>query len=109
MGRAGSCGVNIKQARPAMAHHAFCGLAHRHLGESIEQLAPPWEARCEPVRHERRQDSRAARPRRRDRADYRHTIRQLMAQAIVLGNATDWTNFVKRNWTGYIGSRRSGG
>ncbi|MET9790561.1 hypothetical protein [Streptomyces canus] len=101
--------MNIKQARPAMAHHAFCGLARRHLGESIEQLEPRWQARCEPVRHERRRGSRAARPTRRDRADYRHTIRQLMGQAIVLGNATDWTNVVKRNWTGDIGSRRSGG
>lgn len=35
---------------------------------------------------------------RRDHADYRHTIRQLMAQAIVLDNATDWTNFIKRDW-----------
>ncbi|MFE2211888.1 hypothetical protein ACFW93_07870 [Streptomyces canus] len=101
--------MNIKQARPAMAHHAFCGLARQHLGESFQQLVPRWEARCASVRHERRQGSRAARPTRRNRADYRHTIRQLMAQAIVLGNATDWTNFVERNWTGYIGSRRSGG
>ncbi|GAA0523633.1 hypothetical protein GCM10010390_27550 [Streptomyces mordarskii] len=23
-------------------------------------------------------------------------------------NATDWTNFVKRNWTEYIDSRRNG-
>ncbi|WP_406003423.1 hypothetical protein [Streptomyces sp. NBC_00829] len=24
-----------------------------------------------------------------------------------IDNATDWTNFVKREWTGYISSRRS--
>jgi hypothetical protein len=33
-----------------MAHRAFCGLARQRLGESIDQLAPRWEACCESVR-----------------------------------------------------------
>jgi hypothetical protein len=50
--------VNIKQARAAMSHPAFCGLSHQHLGELIEELAPRWEARCESVRRERRRGAR---------------------------------------------------
>jgi hypothetical protein len=50
--------VKIKQARAAMAHPAFCGVARQHLGELIEELAPRWEARCESVRHKRRQRAR---------------------------------------------------
>jgi hypothetical protein len=50
--------VKIKQARAAMAHPAFCGVARQHLGELIEELAPRWEARCESARHERRRGAR---------------------------------------------------
>jgi hypothetical protein len=50
--------VNIKQARAAMAHHAFCGISRQHLGDLIEELAPRWEARCESGRHERRGGAR---------------------------------------------------
>ncbi|WP_405883911.1 transposase family protein [Streptomyces sp. NBC_01136] len=50
--------MNIKQARAAMSHPAFCGLSRQHLGELIEELAPRWEARCESVRRERRRSAR---------------------------------------------------
>ncbi|MFJ2024437.1 transposase family protein [Streptomyces sp. NPDC087897] len=46
--------MRIKQARAAMAHAAFCGVARQHLGELIEELGPRWEARCESARHKRR-------------------------------------------------------
>ncbi|MEU6370831.1 transposase family protein [Streptomyces sp. NPDC046931] len=41
-----------------MAHPAFCGLSHRHLGELIEEVAPRWQARCESGRHVRRRGAR---------------------------------------------------
>ena len=41
-----------------MAHAAFCGVAHKHLGELIEELAPRWEARCESAWHKRRRGAR---------------------------------------------------
>lgn len=41
-----------------MAHPAFCGVARRHLGKLIEELAPRWEAPCESARHERRRGAR---------------------------------------------------
>jgi hypothetical protein len=50
--------VEIKQARAAMSHPAFCGLSRRHLGELIAKLAPRWVARRESGRHERRAGGR---------------------------------------------------
>lgn len=38
----------------AIAHPAFCGISHQHLGKLIEELAP----RCESGRHERRAGAR---------------------------------------------------
>ncbi|MFF5705499.1 transposase family protein [Streptomyces sp. NPDC012794] len=43
-----------KWARAALAHPAFCGISHAHLGILIEGLADPWLARCESERRERR-------------------------------------------------------
>ncbi|MEV1044070.1 transposase family protein [Streptomyces sp. NPDC049916] len=43
-----------KWARAALNHPVFCGISRTHLGDSIEELADPWLARCESQLHERR-------------------------------------------------------
>ncbi|MEU2742178.1 transposase family protein [Streptomyces sp. NPDC007095] len=50
--------MKIEQVRATMSHPAFCGLSHQHLGELVAELAPRWVARCESVRHGRREDDR---------------------------------------------------
>jgi hypothetical protein len=41
-----------------MSHYAFCGLSREHLGELVTELAPPWEARRESGRRQRRRGDR---------------------------------------------------
>ncbi len=52
-GRVGKV-VTLYLARAALSHPAFCGLSCAHLGDLIEELAVPWDARCESVLQERR-------------------------------------------------------
>ncbi|MFF3948041.1 transposase family protein [Streptomyces sp. NPDC001902] len=47
-----------KWARAALSHSAFCGLDRRHLGDLIEELAAPWQARREAALHEPRGGAR---------------------------------------------------
>jgi hypothetical protein len=46
--------VTKNWARAALSHPAFTGLSRAHLGALIEELAKPWQARCESALRDRR-------------------------------------------------------